>query len=205
MNAIKNETVKNYVVSFNNGIADLIASCLSVREMGQTVLESAIFAKAFDKDGEVGCGLLTEFTVKVGDTRAFSMQAIHDYLCFVFTPGAIMRDGKGNPIVDPTASAIKWSGKDQKWATQKHKVEVDGVKKMAAIEFDPKEVKRRVTAYKWYDFNAARPEAAYKGKAVNALKSDLKAMGDGKYIPEANIQKFLGEVAKLAMANGIEL
>ena len=67
------------------------------------------------------------------------------------------------------------------------------------------DVKRRTSAYNWWDFNPARPISPYKAKFVDALRNDLKAIADKKYAPTQDESAFLLKVEALAKEMGIAL
>jgi hypothetical protein len=212
---INNPVVRQHAERFAAAIPDIEAMALSFREAVQAVIVDAVMAKAEDTDGEVGCRLMSEFMTRIGGTRAINITAVQNYMLWVFCDGPIQYDKDNKPVLDASASAIRWNMKKGKFETAKEKADGETLLdpngepykkgKLIAKSFNVMSVKARLAAQSWYDFNPAKPEKPYKGKAVNAIKSDLKKLAEGQYIPEDNMKEFLDRVKSLAFDCGISL
>lgn len=206
MTANNNAAALAHKSAYEHNMFDFLAKVETVRDLAQVILTDAVMARTLDEAGEIGCSLLTDFTIRVGDKRAFNITAIRDYIAWVFTPGAIIRDNEGKPIVEADKSAVSWNpgskDKPAKWSNARAMVEEvndkgETVTKRRPISVNVQDVRIRLATYKWFDFNPARPEQAYKGKAVKAILADIKAMKNGKWQPGDDMAKFLSEVDKL--------
>jgi hypothetical protein len=214
-NKINNPTVRKHVENYVEVMPGLLNMAVSMRDVIQKVIETAVLSKAEDTDGEVGCSLMTDFVTRMGGTRAINITAVKNYMLWVFCDGPIQYDKDNKPVLDESASAIRWNTKKEKFETAKEKADGETLLdpngepykkgKLIAKTFNVMSVKARLTAQSWYDFNPAKPEKPYKGRAVNAIKSDLKKLAEGQYIPEDNMKEFLDRVKSLAFDCGISL
>lgn len=212
---INNANVRKHVDAVVNTLPELLKQADSFRELVQLVIRHAILSKAEDTDGEIGCQLINKFMAEVTEKRVVSPNALRDYILFVFSDGPIKNDKKGKPILDEGLSALRYVHKDDKFITAKDKADGETLKdpdgnpykkgKLISRPINLVAVKTRLKAYSWWDFTPAKPEKPYKGKAVTAIKSDLKKLAEGQYIPEDNMREFLNRVKSLAFDCGISL
>jgi len=212
---VNNPVVRKHVETYVTAMPELLNMAVSMRDLVQKVIREAIMSKANDIDGEVGCSLLTDFVTRMGDTRAINITAVKNYMLWVFCDGPIQYDKDNKPVLDESQSAIRWNQKKGFFETRKEKSDGETLLdpngepykkgKLIAKTFNVMSVKARLTAQSWYDFNPAKPETPYKGRAVTAIKSDLKKLAEGQYIPEENMREFLDRVKSLAFDCGISL
>lgn len=188
--------VKKLVEQFNTNLKKTIKALSNGRDAIQELIELASRAKIYDDNGEVGTSLLTQLTREIGDTRAVNITAIRDYISFIFDSNPFEVDEAGKPIVDPNNSCLLWqSGKDKsgkkkdRWVSATELKEILGDNgayetKRIVKTINTAEVERRLKLFKWYAFNPARPQAAYKPKVMAAIKADLKAISEGRLLPD---------------------
>lgn len=214
-NQVNNPVVRKHVENYVTAMPDLLDMAVSMRDLVQRVIKEAVMSKANDIDGEVGCSLLTDFVTRMGGTRAINITAVKNYMLWVFCDGPIQYDKDNKPVLDESQSAIRWNQKKGFFETAKEKADGETLLdpngepykkgKLIAKSFNVTSVKARLTAHSWYSFNPAKPETPYKGRAVTAIKSDLKKLSEGQYIPEDNMREFLDRVKSLAFDCGISL
>jgi hypothetical protein len=66
-------------------------------------------------------------------------------------------------------------------------------------------VKTRLATCDWWAFNSSKPASPYKAKFATALKNDLKAYADERWIPSKDELAFLKRVELLAKEMGFAL
>lgn len=208
MNA--NQIIANeHASNFDHLFFDFIEKATGLRNLSGLILRHACLAKAYDENGTIGTLKLNEFLEKVGNVRLVNITSVMEYVLWAFTPGEINRDKDGNPLLEAEKSCLRYNSKAGRFepATDKVEVEEDGKVKIRkrARSIDAMDVKRRTSAYNWWDFNAAKPKSPYKAKFATALRSDLKAMAEGEYAPTKAEAEFLKAVEALAGEMGIEL
>jgi hypothetical protein len=141
-----------------------------------------------------------------------------NYILFCFSPNVSVSDDGKKWTFDPEKSAVRYVSKDGEF--KKNKVEVPVLNeagepelnkagnpktKRVDVEISVQTVRARIAVAKWYDFNSEKPEPAYKGKLINALKKDVAAHAEGKYMPDDATLKFLAAVQSLAVEHGVNL
>lgn len=198
MNAIQHKQ------AYSHAMFDFLDKAATIRDLAQSIIVHACMSKALDEVGEVGCTCMTDFVTRAGGVRLMNITAVKDYMLFVFTPGEVRLDKNSNPVLEEGKSCLSFI--DGKFVTASDVV-VDAKGKNRKVKriIDVEEVRRRLAAFSWYNFNPSKPETPYKGKFAGALKSDLKAMGEGKYAATADEIKFLKACEELAMQYGIKL
>lgn len=200
---------KENASQFNHLFFDFIDKATGIRDLSGIILRHACLAKAYDEDGTIGTSCLNEFLEKVGNVRLVNITAVMEYVLWAFTPGEIKLDKDGKLVFEQEKSCLRYDAKNTRFAPAKDSYSevVDGKEKKKSVTraINPMDVKRRTSAYNWWDFNAVKPEAPYKGKFATALKNDLKAMADGKYAPTQDEATFLLKVKALADEMGIAL
>ena len=198
MNAIQHKQ------AYQHSMFDFLDKAATIRDLAQSIIVHACMSKALDAVGEVGCTCMTDFVTRAGGVRLMNITAVKDYMLFVFTPGEVRLDKNNNPILEEGKSCLSFT--DNKFVTATDIVEdAKGKNRKVKRIIDVEEVRRRLAAFSWYNFNPSKPETPYKGKFAGALKSDLKAMGEGKYAATADEAKFLKACEELAMQYGIKL
>jgi hypothetical protein len=212
---ISNPVVRQHAERFAAAMPDIEAMALSFREAVQAVIVDAVMAKAEDTDGEVGCRLMTEFMTRIGGTRAINITAVQNYMLWVFCDGPIQYDKDNKPVLDASASAIRWNMKKGKFETAKEKADGETLLdpngepykkgKLIAKTFNVMSVKARLTAHSWYAFNPVKPDTPYKGRALKAIKADIKKMKAGQYAPDIPMKRFLEKLQHLAIDCGVSL
>jgi hypothetical protein len=208
MNA--NQIIANENASqFDHLFFDFIDKATGLRDLSGIILRHACLAKAYDEEGRIGTSKLNEFLEKVGNVRLVNITSVMEYVLWAFTPGEIALDKDGKPILDVEKSCLRYSSKDARFAPAKdtYAEVVDGKEKKRSVAraINPMDVKRRTSAYNWWDFNAVKPASPYKAKFATALRNDLKAMAEGEYVPSKDEAAFLLKVEELAREMGIAL
>ena len=190
--------------AYSHAMFDFIEKATTIRDLAQSIIVHAVMSKALDEVGEVGCTCMTDFVTRAGGVRLMNITAVKDYMLFVFTPGEVLLDKNSNPILEAGKSCLSFT--DNKFITATDiVVDANGKNRKVKRIINVEEVRRRLAAFSWYNFNPSKPETPYKGKFAGALRSDLKAMGEGKYTATADEIKFLKACEELAMQYGIKL
>ena len=208
MNA--NQIIANENASqFDHLFFDFIDKATGLRDLSGIILRHACLAKAYDEEGRIGTSKLNEFLEKVGNVRLVNITSVMEYVLWAFTPGEIALDKDGKLILDAEKSCLRWDGKNSRFSPAKDSYTevVDGKEKKKSVtrSIIPMDVKRRTSAYNWWDFNAVKPASPYKAKFATALKNDLKAIKEGEYLPSKEEAAFLLKVEALANEMGIVL
>lgn len=198
MNAIQHKQ------AYSHAMFDFLDKAATIRDLAQSIIVHACMSKALDSVGEVGCTCMNDFIDRAGKVRLMNIGAVRDYMLFVFTPGEVKQDKNGLPVLEEAKSCLSFT--DNKFITATDIVEdAKGKNRKVKRIIDVEEVRRRLATFSWYNFNPSKPETPYKGKFAGALKSDLKAMGEGKFAASADEAKFLKACEELAMQYGIKL
>lgn len=200
---MENQRIANeHKAQFTHLFWDFIDKATGLRDLSGKILKHAILARAHDEDGSIGTSCMSEFVHKFGEVRLGNIDAVRDYCLWVFDTAPMAFDKDDKPIFDPSTSALRWSMKKNKFAPMKDE---DENGKKTARPVDLQQVKTRLATCDWWAFNSAKPASPYKAKFATALKNDLKAYADEKWIPSKEELAFLKRVELLAKEMGFAL